>query len=201
MKMNYDKITSLIGTIILLALVVAMFAGVLFTSKPIVLSDKGQDLLSEYFDRREFGFRELKKGNLALWNPHIYSGMPYLSGFQSSLLYPLNFVYLVLPLSKAVNVSIVLHVFLAGLFMYLWTAHRKLRLCACLLSSILFMFCGMHFPHIYGGQLSNLCTMIWAPLLLLAIDGLSDSDSFKWCLLGMFAIAMQILAGRIWGVL
>lgn len=182
--------------ILLLGLTVAMFGDVLFTSKAIVLSNKGTDLFSQFIYWREFGFGQIQQGNLALWNPHLFSGTPYLGGFQSALLYPLNCLYLLLPLSKAINFSIALHVFLAGVFMYLWTLYRKLHPAACFLSSVLLMFCGAHFLHIYAGHLPNLCTMIWAPLIFLSIDGLFENRSFGWCLLGMFAIAMQILAGH-----
>ena len=39
--------------------------------------------------------------------------------------------------------------------------------------------------------------MIWAPLLFLAIDGILEKPAAGWCLLGILAVAMQILAGHI----
>ncbi len=188
--------TFLLALLVLFGLTLLMFVDVLFTSKEVILSQLGTDLSSQFVYWREFGFSQLGQGNLALWNPHIFSGMPYFGGFQSALLYPPNWVYLVLPLAKAINVSIALHVFLAGLFIYLWTFHRGLHPAACLLSSILFMFSGPYFLHVSAGHLPNLCAMVWAPLLFLAIDGLLQERSFTWCLMGMFAITMQILAGH-----
>ena len=120
---------------------------------------------------RGFGFGEIARGNLPLWNPHIYSGAPFLAGFQSALLYPLNVLYLVLPLAKAINWGIALHAFLGGLFFYLWALKRGLHPLACFLAGAEFIFCAPYFLHIYAGHLPNLCTMIWAPLLFLAIDG------------------------------
>jgi hypothetical protein len=135
-------------------------------------------------------------GNLALWNPHLFSGAPFFGGFQSALLYPPNVLFLVLLLGPAINWSIALHVFFAGAFTYWWTARRGLHPLACFLSAVMFMFCGAHFPHIYAGHLPNLCTLVWAPLLFLAIDGLFEKPSLGWSLLGMFAVAMQVLAGH-----
>ncbi len=190
---RYQHLTVII---ILFCLTLAMFADVLFTSKEIVLSKDGTDIYSQFIYWRSFGFDELRKGNLALWNPYIFSGMPFLGGFQSALLYPLNFLYLILPIIKAINYSIALHIFLAGVFMYLWTNHRKLHPFASFISSVILMFCGAHFMHIYPGHLPNLCTMIWIPLLFLAIDGLYEKPSLGWILLGIFSITMQILAGH-----
>ncbi len=180
----------------LAALTLAMFADVLFTTQPVVLSNRDTDLSQQFVHWRTFGFDELRRGNLALWNPHLFSGAPFFGGFQSALLYPPNVLFLVLPLAKAVNFSIALHVFLAGAFTYGWAANRGLRPLAAFLSGAIFMFCGAHFPHIFAGHLPNLCTMVWAPLLFLAIDRLFAKPSVGSCLAGMFAVAMQVLAGH-----
>ncbi|MDD5006300.1 MAG: hypothetical protein PHS93_07405 [Candidatus Omnitrophica bacterium] len=193
---NNRKTSFFFFAAVLFVLTLAMFGQVLFSFQNRVFSRPDADLALQFIPWREFGFGELRKGNLALWNPYIFSGMPYLGESQSALLYPLNLIYIFTPLAKAINISIVLHIFLGGIFMYLWVSRRKLHPLACFLSSSLFMFCGAHFLHIYVGHLPNLCAIIWVPLIFLAIDGLYEDNSFKWCLLGIFAIAMQILAGH-----
>jgi len=195
MKINF-KSPFLISVIVLLVLTAVIFGGVLFTSQEIVLSSRGTDISAQFIPWRQFGFSQLREGKLALWNPYIYSGMPYLGEFQSALLYPLNLVFVFLPVHRAINVSIALHIFLAGVFMYLWVSHRGLHPPACFLSSVLFMFCGAHFLHIYAGHLPNLCAIVWVPLIFLAIDGLFESGGLGWCLAGIFAVLMQILAGH-----
>src|SRR5262245_23319733 len=90
-----------------------MFSDVLFDTQN-VLSHKDTDLMLQFLPWREFGFGELSKGHLALWNPHIFGGAPYFAGFQSALLYPPNWLHLFLPLTVAINWIIALHVFLAG---------------------------------------------------------------------------------------
>jgi hypothetical protein len=184
--------------IALLVLTMGMFWDVLFTNDQMVLSSSSlwTDLSSQFAHWRQFGFDEIRNGNLPLWNPHVFSGMPYFPGFQSALLYPLNVVYLLLPLHKAINVGMALHVFLGGVFVYLWASQRKLHPLACFLAASEFMFCGPHFLHIYAGHLPNLCSLIWVPLLFLSIDGLFEKKSLWWCFLGIFAGAMQILAGH-----
>ncbi len=181
---------------VLAALTLAMFYDVLFGAGDAVLSKEGADLSDQFVYWRAFGFGELGRGNLALWNPHIYSGAPYLGGMQSALLYPPNWLFLILPPAPAFNIGIALHVFALGIFMYLWARYRRLHPASALLSAALLMFCGAHFPHIYAGHVPNLCTMAWTPLLFLAIDGLARKPSLRWCLLGISAVTMQILAGH-----
>lgn len=181
---------------VLAAFTLVTFAKVLFIHPGEVLSDRRWDLAHYFVHWRYFGFQELKSGNLALWNPHCYSGVPFFGNFQSGLLYPLNFLYLLLPLEPAVNWTIALHVFLAGVFMFYWVRQRGMHSLACLLSALMAMFCGPHFLQIQVGHLPNLCTLIWAPLLFLAIDQLADGPALRPCLLGMFAVGMSILAGH-----
>ncbi len=178
------------------AFVLLMLGKVLFISPRDVLSDRRFDLARFFVHWRYFGFHELKSGNLALWNPHYYCGVPFFGNFQSALLYPLNFLYLLLPLEAAINWTIALHVFLGGAFTFYWARHRGLHSLACLLSGMMFMFCGPHFLQIQVGHLPNLCTLIWAPLLFLAIDQVVDRPGLAPSLLGMFTTAMMIFAGH-----
>ena len=108
-------------------LTLLMFGGLLFSRGTTVFGNQGADLHSQFVAWRSFGFQELAKGNLALWNPHIYGGAPYFGGFQAALLYPPNLLYLALPLPQAINWGVALHVFLMGAFMYAWMKFRGLR--------------------------------------------------------------------------
>ncbi|MCX5788284.1 MAG: hypothetical protein NTX64_07245 [Elusimicrobia bacterium] len=192
-----------LGGLFLLTLL--MFGDVLFDGGTRVVGGETRDLFVQFLGWRGFGFRELAHGNFPLWNPHNLSGAPYFGGFQAALLYPPNAIYLILPLAQAVNWGIALHVFMMGAFMFAWMRLRRLRGEAAFLAGALMMFGGTYFPHIYAGHLPNLCAMVWAPLIFLAIDGVLsgasqgsglDTRRARWPLLGMFAVAMQIFAGH-----
>ncbi|MCE5269317.1 MAG: YfhO family protein, partial [Planctomycetaceae bacterium] len=185
----------ILSTAVLLLLTFLMFADVLFSSSRI-LSHGYCDLRYQFLPWRDFGFRELRHGHLALWNPHVYGGEPFLGNFQSALFYPFNWVYLVLPLGLATNWYIAAHVFLGGFFTWLWTWRRGLHPVACLMAAAVLMFCGPSFWHIFAGHVTNLGAMIWFPLVLLSIDELFASAGWGWCLIGMFALVMQIFAGN-----
>lgn len=161
-----------------------------------VLSQFGEDLSAQFIGWRAFGFGQLRQGHLVLWNPHLFSGAPFLGGFQSALLYPPNWLYLVLPLAAAIDVGIALHVMLAGIAMYAWVEYRRPNAISPLLSGLIFMFGGAFFMHIFPGHLSNLCTMAWAPLIFLAVDRLTSEKSWRGTWLGSIAVAMQVLAGH-----
>jgi hypothetical protein len=183
------------GPLLLLLLTLLMLGGV-FMGGGAVVSRLGADLSSQFLAWRDFGFGELGKGRLPLWNPYLFSGIPYLGGFQAAMLYPPNLLHVLLPLGVAINLLVALHIFLSGLFMYFWALRRGLHWMAATTAGALLMFCGAQFLHVYAGHLPNLSGMAWAPLLFLALDGFLGTRQAGWCLLGMAVMAMQILAGH-----
>jgi hypothetical protein len=168
---------TLLAAAILLGFTLAVFGDVLFARGDTVVSEAHNDLCLQYAAWRDFAFTQLRHGNFPLWNPHIYSGAPFFGGLQTGLLYPLNYQYLFLPLARAINVGVALHVFLGGLFMYLWASRRGLRFLACLFCGVLWMFCGQHYYHVMAGHLTGLISTAWIPLLFLALDGLFEDQA------------------------
>ncbi len=182
--------------LLLALLTLAMFGDVLLAGGKVVLSAEGTDGIGQLIHWREFGFRELKAGNLALWNPHCYCGLPFFGSFQSALLYPLNVLFLILPLPVAFNWSFVLHVYLAGVFTWLWVRNRGVHSLAALLAAFIFMFGGPFFLRVFAGHLAHLCVMTWVPLVFLAIDRIIARPTLGGFLLGLTSVTMTILAGN-----
>ena len=177
-------------------LVFAMFVDTLVLPGARVLGVAGADMTQQFLPWREFGFSELAKGNLALWNPHIFAGAPYFGGMQSALLSPPNWLFLILPLSLAVNWSVALNLWLLGALTCLWASRRGLHPFAAFVSGALAMFCAPTFLHVMAGHPANLSSMAWIPLQFLAIDEWLARRKPIWCLIGMFGIAMQIFGGH-----
>ncbi|MBM4064058.1 MAG: hypothetical protein FJ266_00175 [Planctomycetes bacterium] len=205
----------------LFLLTLAYFYNVVIPDGSRVLSDQNTDTRHQLFYWRYFGFNTLAKGIIPLWNPYIYSGSPFVGGLQSAIFYPLNLIYLIFPIHVAINYSIILHIFLSGVFTYLYlrfvklnpkpeivrlSAHDEVRnpklysdtlsRSSCLVSSIIFMFCAPQIFHVYPGHLPNLCTMIWLPLILLFSELFIRNRNFLYAFFGGVAVAFNILAGH-----
>lgn len=181
----------------LLACTLLMCGDVLISPRDDVLGKAGLDLQLLFGYYREFGFGQMRNGHFPLWNPHVFSGAPFFGNFQSALLYPINWIHLLLPLDKAINAEVAIHLYLTGLWMYLWTSHRRrLHPAACFMAAVLWMFGGPYFLKAYAGHLGPLAAMCWIPLVLLAADLLFDRRFAAGALLGVGAVAMQLLAGH-----
>ena len=185
------------AALILFFATLILFWNFLSPANHLILSKMGEDLSGQFVWWRQFGFDELKKGHLALWNPQLFGGEPFFGGFQSALLYPPNWLFLVLPLPFAINTSIALHVFLAGFFTYLWIRFRGSHPASALMAAFMFMFGASMILHIVPGHLPNLCTMTWIPLVFLSVDIVHQKKDFRWVLLGIFVLAMQIFSGHV----
>lgn len=179
----------------LFALAVGSLGKDLFSSDR-VLSSVGSDVAAQYLYTRQFGFGEMALGNLPLWNPYLYGGVPFLGDFQSALLYPLNLIFLFLPLPVAINWSFALHVFILGAAMYAWASFRGIGVLGAFVAGAAAMFGGAFFPHIFAGHLSNVCSMAWAPLIFCGIDGWLRRRHAGWILLSAAAVALQVYAGN-----
>ncbi len=183
------------AALVLVIAVLTLFSPILFSTHLLVSTADG-DLANQFYAWRLFGFTELTRGHLALWNPYLYCGEPYFAGFQSALLYPPNCIFLVFPLVFALNLSIALHVFLAGFFAYLWLSSNRLSFISALFGAFVFMFGGAFFAHVTPGHLTNLCAMAWIPLVFLSIEKILESPSLPNLLLGSGILSLQLLSGH-----
>jgi hypothetical protein len=184
------------GLLGLAGLVAAMFLDLLVAPGAQMLGAGNTDVALQFMHWRAFGFEELARGNLALWNPHVYAGAPFFGGMQAALLYPPNWLFLALPLAAAMNWTIALNVWLLGAFTYLWGLRRGLLPLAAFVAAALAMFCAPHFLRLHAGHITAMAAMAWAPLIFLALDAWRDSRRPAWLLAGSAAVALQVLAGH-----
>ncbi len=191
------RIVELAGPALLLVLVLGMFHDVLFSDGSRILSAQQQDLTSQFVPWREWGFGQLRAGHLPLWNPHTFCGMPFVGMLQSALFYPANFLYLVLSIGSATNWTLALHVYLAALFMYCWARRREVGPVGSFVSGAAYVLSAPYIMHLLPGHVPFLSVAAWTPLVLLVADALVDTPTIGWTLVGIAAVAMQILAWAI----
>lgn len=75
------------------------------------------DLVLQNYPWKQFLRRQLVIGEIPLWNPHQFAGIPFLAAGQHSGLYPLSAFYYALDLPAAYGWFTVVNLWLAGAFM------------------------------------------------------------------------------------
>ncbi len=155
------------------------------------------DLIKQFLAWRDFATQSVLAGHLPLWNPYTYSGQPFLGGFQSALLYPPNVIFLFLPLCRAANLSLLMHLVILGWGMHSLASRRGLHPLAAWLGALVLPLSGSVFPHVYAGHLPNLCTMAWTPWVFSGLEDFYRHRRLQGLLLASAAVCLQILAGHV----
>src|SRR5919202_983832 len=78
------------------------------------------DAFVYFYPLRAYAAAAVQEGRLPLWNPSSFLGVPFIANPQTAFFYPLTALFFWLPVPQAYGLSLVLHVFLAGLFLYLF---------------------------------------------------------------------------------
>ncbi len=132
---------------------------------------------------RIFGFRDLSlyfyplrhlmvemvwSGQLPLWNPYIYCGIPLFATLQAGFLYPFSILFYFLPFNLGFNWFIIIHYFLAAVFTYLLMRHYGTDRLASFFSGMVFAFSGYLLS--VSNMNTSLSSVIWLPLALLFWD-------------------------------
>jgi hypothetical protein len=155
----------------------------------------GGDLVSFLFPTYRFAAASLQAGDLPLWNPHLYGGVPFLADMQTGLFYPPNLLLFLLSPEfpyKALEGMAALHIYLAGLAMYLCLRYlepgRRLRVPAALLGAVAYMFSDLFIVHF--GNLNLIAVAAWLPLILVLF----------WRALRSRRLGLAVGAGLVFGV-
>ena len=114
---------------LLLAIATVAFFWQLFFTANTWMPAGGGDLVPFLYPNFHFAAETLKRGIIPLWNPHLYSGIPFAADPQSGLFYPINLlVFLVAPqiTVQTLQYLAIFHFWLAGFGMYLYLQYSPL---------------------------------------------------------------------------
>jgi len=125
------------------------------------------DPIQQYLPWRIYAVSSVRAGLIPLWNPYAFCGTPFLANLQSTVLYPLNAIFLITGARHGFGVSALLHLILGGLFMYGFLRTLRLHPAAALLGALVLMFSGFTVAWLEYPTLS-LWTFMWLPLVLLS---------------------------------
>jgi hypothetical protein len=155
------------------------------------------DGMAEFYPWRLFAAQTLKSGYLPLWNPHQFCGTPFVANSQSAVFYPLNLLFCIFPVARAFGVSVLVHLFLTGSFMYGFLRSRALSLGrpAALLGAVAWQLC--HWQVAWLELPTFLCVSAWLPLALLLVDRAAERPTaLRAAALGL-CLGVMLLAGHL----
>lgn len=149
----------------------------------------GQFLVGPHSDQyiagypfREFAARTLREtGAFPQWNPYQFGGMPYVAAMHGDIFYPTFLLRMIMPTDVAMTWSFVIHLFLAGLFGYLFLRKTGFGFWGALLGGLAYMMSGQLASLVSPGHDGKLYVSALFPLLLWAlVSGIRDGKRWAW---------------------
>ena len=156
----------------------------------------GNDLTHMFLHWLRFAVPSVQQGRLPLWNPYLFSGLPFVANPQPALFYPPTWLALLMPITKALGLIAMLHLWLAGIGMYAWLRSEGASAEGALLGGVVFAFSGYFFVRVYAGHLGVITTGAWLPLVLWAYRRAVERRSWKLAVVGGLPTGLSILAGH-----
>jgi hypothetical protein len=137
-------------------------------SFPLLRGSTFSDLLISHYPNALFLQRTLASGGgIPWWSPQILSGAPFAANPLAGLFYLPGWLALLFPLPAGLNLSIALHLVLAGIGMYWFLRAEGLGNAPALLGAFLFESAPKIFSHLGAGHWSLIYAVAWTPWLLL----------------------------------
>ncbi len=162
------------------------------------------DLVIQNLVWKQFVLDSLAQGEIPLWNPNQFAGVPFLAAGQHSALYPFSLLFLILPLTKAYGWFALSQLWLAGALMYVLGRVLGMRRGGAAIAGLVYQGGGFIvtsaavFPMIVAA-------VAWLPLLLACIERIIELSGRPegvrgrivwWVALGAGALGLQTLAGH-----
>ncbi len=160
------------------------------------------DLILQNYPWKQFLVDAVNTRELPLWDPYLFTGHPFLANGQHSALYPLTWLFVLIPIGRAFGVFVVLQLGIAGVWMYVLGRVIGTGRLGAFLAGITFQFSGFMVVSVVHPMI--IAGASWLPLLLAMIECTVSRRRFwkrgramlPWALLGALALGLQILAGH-----
>jgi Bacterial membrane protein YfhO len=143
-----------------------------------------------------YGFREFAAstlratGHFPLWNPYLFGGMPYIAAMHGDIFYPTFLLRLVLPTDVAMTWGFIIHIFLAGLFTYVFLRGLGYGFYGALIGGLAYMMSGQIASSVSPGHDGKLFVSALFPLALWILHrGIRQGRKWSW---GAFALIIGL---------
>ncbi len=155
-------------------LIVVMVIATIILFSEFIFSDKmlhGSDMINAgIFFRSYYVDYVSSHGAVPAWNPYIFGGMPFVDAFHGDIFYPLSVLKFTGNIFRTLGYNFVLHIFLAGLFMYFTARQFRLSRVAATVSALSYMFAGFLVSLVAPGHDGKIFVTTLFPLTILFLD-------------------------------
>lgn len=183
---------------VILIVALAYFSQIVFAGKILT----GGDVLAGAAIFEDYATERLAAGHVPLWNPYIFSGMPFFENTTwNAMVYPSYWLGSLIESIPGVDLPrlffLFLHYVLAGFGMFFFLRSRKVGHAGATIGGVAFMLT----PHLVGlatiGHGGKVMTAAYIPLVLMATQRLLDTAGRRWMAALALVGGLQFLARHV----
>jgi len=154
----------------------------------------GQDTIAAGIMFRSFFVEHIKAlGRMPLWNPYLFGGVPTIEAGSGDILYPASILHFLLPMPGALAWKLILHVYLAGVFMYLAARAFGVSRWVALFAGAAYLLSANLVSLVWGGQDGKVyVTALFPAALWLLLTALQRRSWIRFLWLGAVAGLMVV---------
>ena len=182
--------------LVLLAEVLAFFRHILFYGH----YDIPWDFRNYHLSQAWFIARSFARGELPLWDPYTYCGMPFYANLTAQLFYPPTVAAILLSnwtggthLLYWLELQLAAHVFLAGAFTYWLLRRLGVDQAPAIVGATIYQLGA--YTASQAEHLGAIDAAAWLPLAWLCVVALGERFSWRWLAGLAAALAMSLLSG------
>lgn len=151
----------------------------------------GSDFVGFYQGMKQFLLDEVhKRHSIPLWNPYVFSGIPFWAHFESTIFYPLDILFWFMAPENAFGYTMLIHMVLASIFMYGLLRSFSISRGGSFVGAVIFTINGFIMATLYDGQMFRVQAYIWLPLVIYFVFRAFRPGNWHIC---------AVLAGLFWG--
>ena len=135
-------------------------------------------------------------GDVPLWNPLIFGGLPFLGAGHGDVFHPMSLLRLVLPTTTVTNLGFVIHCILAGLLLYVLLRLLRVSWSGAVLGGAAYQLSGILASLVQPGHDAKLFVSAMLPLALIGLVlALRDRRLSGYSLVAL-AVALSLLSAH-----
>jgi hypothetical protein len=137
---------------------------------------------------------------LPLWDPYIHGGMPFVDGMHGDIFYPTTVLKPLLGqdlVPYTMGLKVIIHVFLAGVFMFFFLRSLNLRVVVSFLGGLLYMFSPCLVSLVYPGHDGKMFVIALTPLAFLVLNRACKSGRLLHFLLFSLTLGLLIFSAHV----
>ncbi|MDX9703092.1 MAG: YfhO family protein [Candidatus Auribacterota bacterium] len=156
------------------------------------------DLINFHFFARFFTIKSWRDfGELPLWNPLIFCGIPFIAAAPMSRFFPLNWLFFFIPVHYCLTLFLFVHFIIGGFGMFVYLKSKRLSMGATIFGATAFIYSFKLTAHVHAGHFDIICPFMYTPWLFFSLDRFFSRRTYLSMVFVAIILSLSYFIGHI----